>query len=232
MGLRNFISIFILLIFPTLLISQDIKVGIGGGYAYILNDIYYTGNVQPTFNTNKLGMKNCYTINAKLKYSPIESPIIFIAELQYLSAKNETDYMGFYSLVQSSPARMHLIAAQDIYFIGFAVESPIYRSIFSPYLSLGFMANYFGKTKIERTPKPEPFIERNLESNELIISNKLRGGMNVGLGVDYKFMKKFSLDILAKYNLMNLIGQKAITEILKEESFNTFSITAVILYSL
>lgn len=222
-----FISISIGLLFPTLLISQNIKIGLGGGYAYIDNDTYYTRNIGISYFPNQLGMRDCYTINAKLKYAPLNSPIIFIGELFFLSASKDVDYLGYYALYQSSPAKMHLNASQNIYSLGVGIEAPIIKSFVTPYFSIGIMANYFGKTKVVMTPKPDMFFDRY----GLVISDKLRAGLNIGLGVEYKFIEKMSLDISAKYNFINLVGKENITEKQNEESFNTFSISAIIFYS-
>jgi opacity protein-like surface antigen len=224
-----FIALFTL-ISSSVLFSQNIKFGIGGGYAYIDNDTYYTRDVESSYFPNQLGLRNCYVINSKIKYEPTESPIIFTGELLFLSATNEVDYLGYYSSLQSSPAKMHLEASQDIYSFGIGIEAPIINSIVTPYFALGILANYFGKTKVERTPELD-FIFDRIELDEFLISDKLRVGLNVGIGVDYQFLEILSFDICAKYNFMNMIFKKEISKTENEENFNTFSITANILYS-
>ena len=214
----------------TIIFSQNIRIGLGVGYAYIDNDTYYTRDVQSSYFSNQLGIRNCFVINGKIKYAPIESPIIFTGELLFLSAANEVDYLGYYSSLQSSPAKMHLEASQDIYSFGIGIEAPIIKSIVMPYFTLGILANYFGKTKVERTPESDLIFDR-IELDDLLISDKLRVGLNVGIGVDYQFLETLSFDISAKYNFMNMIFKKDISKTENEENFNTFSITTSVLYT-
>lgn len=222
-----FIIIFILASTP-LLFSQNIKVGVGGGYAYIDNDTYYTRDVESNYSDFQLGLRNCYVINGKIRYEHEKIPIRFTCEVTFISATNNVDYLGYYSPLQSSPSKMHLDASQDIYSIGFGIESPIIKSSITPYSSLGVVLNYFNKTEIVRTPKSDPI----LNGDKSMISNSVRAGLNMGFGLDYLIFEKISLDISAKYSFMNLLWKKNLHHEEKEENFNTFSITASVLYNL
>jgi len=223
------LSIIFILASTSFLFSQSIKAGVGGGYAYISNNTYYTQEVESNYSSFTLGLRNCYVLNGKIKYEHQEIPIRFIGEMSLMSATNHVDYLGYYSPLQSSPAKMHLDATQTIYSIGFGVELPIVKSfIIVPYSSLNATLNYFSKTKILRTPEPDPL----LNADRSIISNSIRAGLNIGLGLNYSLFEKLSLDISAKYNFMNLIGKRKSSLEEKEENFNTFTITANILYDL
>ena len=173
-----FIIIFILASAP-LLFSQNIKVGVGGGYAYIDNDTYYTRDVESNYSDFQLGLRNCYVINGKIRYEHEKIPIRFTCEVTFISVTNNVDYLGYYSPLQSSPSKMHLDASQDIYSIGFGIESPIIKSSITPYSSLGVVLNYFDKTEIVRTPKPDPI----LNGDKSMISNSVRAGLNMGLSL-------------------------------------------------
>lgn len=211
----------------SLLFSQNIKIGIGGGYAYIDNDTYYTRDVKSSYFSSQLGLRNCYVINSKIKYSSSEIPIILTGEISFFLAKNNVDYLGYYSFIQSSPAKMHLDVSQYIYSIGIGIESPIVTSFITPYLSLSILLNYFGKTKVERTPKPDSMFD----DPKNIISNSLRAGINMGFGFDFTLSEKISVDLATKYSFMNLVGKKNVSQKVKEENFNTISIVANVFYN-
>jgi hypothetical protein len=127
-----FLKVLFLLLLSNIIFAQHIYVGIGGGYAYLDNNIYYTKDVEEIPGSGGLGLKNWCIFNSKIKYKSSQTAVIFTGEFRFISASRDIDYLGYYSLFQSSPAKMHLDASQDIYSFGIGIENPITLSPVTP----------------------------------------------------------------------------------------------------
>ncbi len=208
--------------------AQNLKLGFGAGYAYIAGNNFPKQTPGKAKLPASLGLKNCLTLNTKLKYINSKFPVNLVWELIYTSAVNNINYLGYNSDLQSAPQEMQLKASQKVYSLGVGIESIIFKSFVNPYFALGILTNYFDKTKIEMFPKPDNFVE----SGQHVISDNFRIGITAGLGIDYLIRKNFSLDFSVKYNFMNIGGESKFSPEELEEDFNSVGVTAVIFYSL
>lgn len=228
------LTLLLLLITTQLLVAQNIKIGIGGGYGHILEETYYSQSVNDDPFPRQLGLRNWYRINSVVKFIPERFPVIFTGEINYLAGRNDSDYSGYYSPLQSGPMDMHIKAAQDIFSAGIGIESPLFRGRkLTPYFSLGLILNYFCEPDVEWTPALDPmWYYYSPQDDKSVISSSFRGGLNIGIGVEYALNETLGLDITARYNFMNLIGQNDASAWEKEEDFNIFTVTARVLFCL
>ena len=220
--------LLLLLFFSTALFSQSVKFGFGGGYAYVDNNTFYSSEVAQNSLPPSLGLKHCYTINTKMKYQNSKFPVNLTWELIYISAPNTFEYLGYSSQIQSGPGIIKLSASQKVYSLGVGIESQIIKSKVNTYFLLGILTSYFGKTEIKRNPEPEKIFK----NSEPVIYDVFRIGINAGLGMEYPFTPKTSIDISVKYNFMNIGGESNFSENELEENFNNISFTIFLFYKL
>ena len=204
------------------------QLGLGAGYAYIDNNTFYSQEVAQNSLPSSLGLKNCFTVNTKMKYKTPKFPVKLTWEFIYLSASNTFEYLGYSSQIQSGPGIIKLSASQKVYSLGIGVESQIIKSKVNTYFLLGILTSYFGETEIKRNPEPEKIFK----NSEPVIYDVFRIGINAGLGLEYPFTPKTSFDISVKYNFMNIGGESNFSENELEENFNNISFTVILFYKL
>ncbi|KAA3660939.1 MAG: hypothetical protein DWQ10_05590 [Calditrichaeota bacterium] len=222
-----FYCLFLILIPAQSIFAQNSLVGFGGGYAYLDNETYFTQDPNGGFRS-PLGLRNSYSINTRIKYIKPKLPFKIRMGLDFISANNNTSFMGVRSWVDSHFTNMHIDANQNIYSASFGIESPVIKSIVTPYFSLGILANFFQETKVKIKPEPEEYYP----SDDLNFDNNLRFGISTGIGFEYQLLKAFLVDISIDYKFMNLMGKSNNLSYLKEENFNTLSIVCVAYYDL
>lgn len=227
---KYLLSVLFLFLLTNSILAQHIQIGIGTGYAHLGNKNYYSKNVGELNGCGGLGLENWYIVNSKIKYKQPQLPIIFASEFSFISATRDIDYLGYYSTLQSSPAKMNIDASQNIYSFIIGIEYPIHLSTFTPYLSTSFLGNYFGKTKVTRTPKPDENLYEDPEP--LIFSSIFRAGFDIGIGMEYLLLETISIDLSAKYSFMNLFGKKDGALLNKEDNFNMLTLRIGVLYVL
>jgi opacity protein-like surface antigen len=217
----------IILLISKNLNAQKLLVGFDAGFTNIINENYYSKNPNDN-NGFGLGLDNLYQISAKLKYGLNFLPVYLTGNLSYLGGRSDYTYLGILNIYDSHFTEINLKSSMNIFSIGFGLEYPIQFKDLIPYVTVGFLTNYFDDLDITQTPKPDDLF--NLTPSKIESSVKL--GAYFGGGLDYKINNKFLIGLSLKYSFMNLSGKKDILPFIKEDEMNILSISTNILYSL
>jgi len=141
-----FSSLVLTLILLNHIYSQNFQFGIGGGYSYLDGDTYFTQEPTESPFNHQLGLSDCYNISIRIKYITSELPLKIRGGFDFISGSSNFNYVGIRSPINSFFSDMHLDANQNLYSLSVAIETPIIKSIVTPYLSFGALILVFLQT--------------------------------------------------------------------------------------
>ena len=222
----------ILVVSITFLISgklnaQRLQVGFDIGFSKVVNDNYYSINP----NDHKgfgLGLDNLYNISTNLKYGLNFLPVNIAFNLSYVGGSSVNTYWGTLNIYDSHFTKIILESSIDIISIGLGLEYPLHYKDYTPYISVGFLTNYFADLDATQNPKPDDLFSLIPYHFE----NSFKLGAYLGVGLDYKISNQYSIGLSLKYGFMNLTGKKDFLPFIKESDMNILNFAANFLFNL
>ncbi|MCU7496462.1 MAG: porin family protein [Ignavibacteria bacterium] len=202
---------FFLTCFSTVLYSQNIKYGFGGGLTYVLGPSSYTNDIDTS--GSGLGLKSGYHLEGKIKFGLDPLPLRLTGQLIYTSISGSKD-----NIIVNPTTAIDLETSTSIFTVAFGAEYLFNKqSSLSPYANLELQMNAQGKTNFNKV-YPNG-------TQEFSSDSRARWGLGIGAGVDVGLMSQLDLDAGIKFNFVNLFGKMS-----DESGFNTFTLTLVLLY--
>ena len=171
--------VILFILLTTSSFAQGIKLGIGGGISAISN------------SNSGLSNNSGYHLSAKAKLDIPLFPIKPVVFIQYYVL--DGNYGFTTPLISYSGS-----TTQKIFSFGFGGEFELIPGPISPYLALDFGYNNIGEIHYD------PAI-----LDQFSYPAVSRTGIDIGVGTEIKIPLLFSLDISAKYNMLNLFGKPA-----------------------
>ncbi|HEX2982978.1 MAG TPA: outer membrane beta-barrel protein [Ignavibacteriales bacterium] len=173
--------------------AQSFKIGVGGGLTLVQSPDYF----------DDYDMSTGYHFGAKAKLGLPLLPIKITGQIYYNTFSGSVEeYEG--------PDLVNVDYSSSMLIVGAGVEYSLIPGPISPYLGADLFLTSFGDLEAETLG--QTFTRNSAES---------RVGLGLGAGLDFKLLPMFDIDIAAKYNFYNLMGQED-----EEEAFNAVSLTA------
>lgn len=206
--------------------AQNLQAGFDFGFSKVVNDNYYSKNPEAHVGFG-LGLDNLYNISANIKYGFDFLPVNLAVNLSYIYGSSKNTYWGTVNIYDSHFTKIILESSLDIFSIGLGLEYPMQYKDFTPYVSVGFLTNYFADLDVTQNPKPDDLfslIPYHFESS-------VKLGAYLGGGIDYKITEQYSVGLSLRYSLMNLTGKKNFLPFIKESDMNVLNIAANFMYN-
>lgn len=222
-GISLLLTFLIILFFAASINAQSLRIGVGGGYASLNGPSALAKDV----SNNGAGLKNGYEIGGKLKLDFPLVPFRLTGQAYYIKISNEEN---FNPGVAGIPT-VKMETSMNIFSAGAGLEYQFIPGPISPYFALDLLYNSFGDVNV----KYNPSLAVVSSDNSKPYSKKDRFGLGIGVGSEFTLLPVIDLDLNIKYNLMNLMGKEnmKINGInFNEESVNTITITANILFGI
>jgi opacity protein-like surface antigen len=207
--------------------AQSLRIGIGGGYASLNGPSALAKDI----SNNGAGLKNGYEIGGKLKLDFPLLPFRLTGQAYYMDISNSGS-MKVIPGASLNPVNVNVETSMTMFSAGAGFEYDLIPGPISPYFALDLLYTSFGDVKTTYNPSTSGL--SSLDANKPY-SNKSKFGLGIGIGSEFTLLPVIDLDLNVKYNLMNLMGKEdmKINGInYKEESVNTLTVTANILFGL
>lgn len=190
--------------------AQSLKIGIGGGPAFISSSGIPSGEDID----NNIDFKNGYQIGGKIKVGFL-IPFNLVGQINYYKLKGDGTiiYHPAYSSF-AGPEDVDLNTTLLSVVIGGQYE--LIPGPLAPHLDFDLMFTSFGETSIKYLVS---------SAQEMKVDGQSRLGLAIGAGVDLKLLPAFDLELGIKYNMHNLFGKED-----GEEGLNTVTLTGSILF--
>lgn len=211
--MKKIIYIFIIsiLAFYTSSQAQNAKYGFSFGLTYIAGPSLYTDDIDTTGRA--FGLKSNFHFGGKVKIGLQPLPIRLTGSLLYTSFNGSKD-----NVVINPTTAVDITTSSNLFTLAFGAEYLFSPEPVSPYGTLELQLNSQGNTKLTQ--------DYPNSTREISIEGNTRWGLGLGVGLDLGIIPQIDLDILAKYNLVNIFGKRS-----NEDTFSTFTLTLSVLYN-
>lgn len=209
MSMKKSAALFLFICFSISINAQSLKLGIGGGPAFISS----TGIPSSQELDNNVDFKNGYQIGGRVKVGFL-IPFNLVGQINYYKLKgNGTIPQPLWS---SSIAPEDVDLNTSLLSIVIGGQYELIPGPLAPHLDIDLMLTSFGETSIKSMLS---------QAEEMKVDGKSRLGLAFGAGADLKLLPAFDLEVGLKYNMHNLFGKED-----GEESLNTVTLTASIFF--
>jgi hypothetical protein len=191
--------------------AQNIKYGFSFGLTYIAGPSQYTDDIDTSGRS--FGLKSNFHFGGKIKVGLQPLPLRLTGQILYTSFNGSKN-----NVVINPTTAIDITSSSNLFTIAFGAEYLFSPEPVSPYATLELQMNAQGKTKITQ--------DYPNSTRELSIEGTNRWGLGLGVGLDLGIVPQVDLDLLAKYNLVNLFGKSN-----NEDTFSTFTLTLSVLYN-
>lgn len=193
--------------FFTILLSlnaQSLKIGIGGGPAFIQS----SGIPSSEDIDNNIDFKNGYQIGGRVKVGFLV-PFNLVGQINYYKLKGNGTVVGWpvFSSAMSNEVDMNTTLLS----VTVGGQYELIPGPIAPHLDFDLMLTSFGETSIKSIV---------YTAEEMKVDGKSRLGIAIGAGVDISI-----LEVGIKYNMHNFFGKED-----KEEALNTVTLTAALYF--
>lgn len=202
------------LIFLCLILSvnaQSLKIGAGGGPAFIAS----TGIPSSEDVDNNMDFKNGYQVGGRVKVGFLV-PFNLIGQINYYKLKGDGSMTIPLSPISSYAGPQNVEFNTSLLSVVVGGQYELIPGPLAPHLDFDLMLTSFGETKIESIVR---------SADEMKVDSQSRLGIAVGAGVDIKMLPAINLEVGLKYNMHNMFGKAA-----GENSLNTVTLTGSILF--
>jgi opacity protein-like surface antigen len=173
--------------------AQNLKVGIGGGVAFIQSPEGFTRDI-PQAGLG-FGVPSAIGIKAELSFPG--SPFMVNGEITYLFMSGSGH---FESSVYVPAIQGDVETKNHLFSLALGGEWQVFQGPVRPYLGADFLINSFGD-----------LIRRSANSAgtyEYRSGGGMRYGFGVGVGTQFSITPTIEIDVSGKYNVYNVFGQE------------------------
>lgn len=221
--------VFLLLALCALAHSQSVYVGVGAGYSsmtplaahnFLMYDRGFAWKVRINSVEGQTSDKG-FSLICDLKLEIPEMPLRLVGGASYARLYGKTD-----SATATTPPLSSLgfesggLESQlSLVSLNAGIEWDVVRPVVTPYLSLNFLFNHFGRTDIK--------IINPFRTAHWTVDAESRGGLAFGGGLRSTVLRSLAIDLGADFALQNIVGRKE-----GESLRNGFAVRFVLLYQL
>jgi len=200
--MKKLLFILVMALISISLSAQSLRIGAGGGLTQNLNKTNLLADVV-TGGELTFGSDYHYGIKAKVGIPLL--PLTVVGSWFYNTLKSSSDIAGNTYEVNGNFSTLGLGAEMSF------IPGPI-----KPYLAADLLYTTFGEQKAISN------------GNTLSTAGKMnRWGLGIGAGLELGFIPKLDIDVMAKYQLNNLMGKDD-----GEESINTINLSVLVMFNL
>jgi len=201
--MKNILLLFVTISFGISTNGQSLKIGIGGGPAFIQSSgIPSSEDIENNINFNK-----GYQIGGRVKLGLL--PINLIGQINYSKLNGD----GTVKLTGISPEHYDSDYNTSFLSIVIGAQYKLIPAPITPHIDFDLMLTSFGETTLKTVIT---------NARELKMEGKDRLGIAFGAGIDIS-----SFEITLKYNMHNLFGKED-----RETNLNTVTLTGSLLFDI